>query len=145
MDTPAKAGREIFRFLNCWIDVDRVREMMAAGEIAPELDVVPIVGWAEGILRLDRKNPTARPASMMIRLNHDHVATLTAEHLKEPVMVVQARHGTLIFDGNHRVGRGYLDGLDDLPAYFFMGELGDRITQYAQPRTEVREPRSRSR
>jgi hypothetical protein len=115
--------REEFRFGRYYFDLDLVRRHIAAGDVPFELKQVNITEWASKSMGLDRTHPDHKPVSVLININYDHLATITPERLTVPIIlvtiVIQKMEYHLIIDGNHRVAKAYLSGMDELPAYVF--------------------------
>lgn len=113
-----KPPREVFRFMALHLDIDLIREHLAAGDVTYETAEVNIVSWAEGFLGLHRSRPSKQPMGL-IRVNPDF-RHISEDRLKDPIFVVQVpKTGGMIVDGNHRVAKAYLSGRDTLPALVF--------------------------
>lgn len=110
---------EVFTFGKYRFDIDLVQKHIEAGDIPFTKEKVNICSWAEQILHLKRDKPDARPMSVMMRINYDHVAKLSDERMKDPVIVALTDIGGMFIDGNHRIAKAYLAGIDELEAYIF--------------------------
>jgi hypothetical protein len=113
------AEAEIFTFGKWRYNIDWVKEHIKNGNVPYREEKVNIVPWAEQMLGLSRKRPEHKPASMMMRIDYSHVDKITKERLDDPIFIVELNIGSIIIDGNHRVAKAYMDGIDELPAIVF--------------------------
>jgi hypothetical protein len=110
---------EVFRFGAFRFDIDWVREHIAAGSVRSTVGTLNIVEWAEKILSLDRARPEHQPCSFLMRINYDHLMSIDSDRLRDPVFLVETDMGLLVIDGNHRVAKAYMSGIDELPSIRF--------------------------
>lgn len=120
---------EIFTFGKYRFNIEWIREHIKNGTVKYSEETVNIVPWAEQMLGLDRKRPDHRPVSFMMRIDYKHVDKITPERLKDPIFVVEIDGGSIIVDGNHRIAKAYIDGIDTLPAYFFNKAEGKKLNK----------------
>jgi hypothetical protein len=116
-------GKETFRFMQHFFDIDAIRAAIKDKVIKPEL--VPdqdITVWATSMLGLDRNRPDHKPTSFMMRIDYDFLDgkkeyKFNSARLKEPVLLAEIPGGHIFIDGNHRIAKAYMSGIDTLPAY----------------------------
>jgi hypothetical protein len=113
----SRTGDDIFEFANLLFNNSAILEGILSGEVPHGRQMAPIVKWAEKYQLLDRKKPDARRQSSYIRINHDYLWKITEKRMKEPAIIAETEYGWIFIDGNHRVGRAYLDGLDEFDSY----------------------------
>jgi hypothetical protein len=112
-----KDGDELFRFGALRFNIEKLKKLISEKPRDPVgYEIVP---WAETFLALRRDNPTARPHSIFMRINYGYLDSIDEARLAEPIILVEAKklEGWLVVDGNHRVAKAYLAGIDFLPAY----------------------------
>lgn len=110
---------ETFRFFHYWFDIDLVRKHIEAQDVKFEKTQINIVSWATQMLGLDRNRPDRKPAALLMKIDYDHLDSITPQRLKEPIFVVETKDGGLVIDGNHRLAKAYMNGIDELPALVF--------------------------
>lgn len=136
--TPTRQGSEVFTFGTMRFNIDWVREHIAAGTVAFTVETFNIVPWAEQILCLDRARPEHQPCALMMRIDYSYLDSISSDRLSEPVFVVETDMGLLLIDGNHRVARAYLTGIDELPAIRFSGAEWKKLAKMPKRKLTIR-------
>lgn len=117
--TQPNRGNEIFRFGPMHFDIDWVKAHIAAGSAKFIVENYNIVEWAEKILLLDRARPEYQPHALMMRIDYSHLDVIDDNRLRDPIFMVETDMGLLVIDGNHRIAKAYLKGIDALPSIRF--------------------------
>ncbi len=109
---------EVFRFFNMVFYPGKAWQLMQEKKVKPTLEEFHIEEWAKQFLALNRDKPDEK-ALGFIRVDHDYAKTLDEERINEPGMIVVTKIGAVLIDGQHRLARRYLSGLDTMPVYVF--------------------------
>jgi hypothetical protein len=133
-------GDEIFTFGSMRFNISVILQGIEEGVVKYEKKKVPIREWAEGILLLDREKPESRRMSIWMSVDHDRIASMTPERLKVPAILADTKFGNIFIDGNHRIGRSYLDGADDLEVVYLsrrtMGQI-KKASGFWAPKSKI--------
>ena len=112
---------EVFRFMDLKFDIDEAYKLIKAGQVKAVLKDWNIEQYAKEVLALDRNHPDRIPKSIFIRINAEHVQELPDDRVEEPGIVAVARLNgtpfTFVIDGNHRLVKRYLSGLNTMRMY----------------------------
>jgi hypothetical protein len=115
LTVPTHKNDEIFTFVKYRFNVTDMLKRMSLGEIRYKEQSAPITEWAEKVLILDRGKPDARPMSFFMRIDYSHLQKIDNDRLEVPIVMAVTKMGAIIVDGNHRVAKAYLQGIDSLP------------------------------
>lgn len=122
-----KSMQETFQFGSYRFDVTMINEMIKLRTINYSDSITNIENYAKHVLALDRDRPGQRPYSLLMRINYDHLDTITDRRLEDPIIVMQTKMGAMVIDGNHRVAKAYMKGINELPSFVIDLEQGDKL------------------
>lgn len=100
-------GDFVFRFGMLSLNVSRAWELVNSGDVPYTAQKINITRYAESMLAMSRDN--LEPVSAMMRIDYDHMRSITPERAQEPTLWVQIDAGWLCVDGNHRIANAYTD------------------------------------